>query len=75
MDRLWLGFAINAKDKTLAILADKEDNIIQVLQKDFFDDLGGLFPVVNTEKLGKLMGSLCHMSQAWSLGKTLLWPL
>ena len=31
--------------------------------------------VVNTAELGKLVGSFCHMSQAWSLGKTLLLPL
>ena len=72
---VWLGFEINSKDKTLAIPADKENNIIQVFQEEIFDDQGGLLPVVNTVALGKLVGSLCHMSQAWSQGKTLLWPL
>ena len=72
---VWLGFEINSKDQTLAIPSDKESNIIQVFQEDFFDDRGGLLPVANTVKLGKLVGSLCHMSQAWSMGKTLLWPL
>ena len=72
---VWLGFQINAREKTLAIPAEKEENVIRQFQEDFFDDQGGLLPVVNTEKLGKLVGSLCHMSQAWSLGKTLLWPL
>ena len=31
--------------------------------------------VGNTTALGKLVGTFCHMSQAWSFGKTLLWPL
>ena len=62
---VWLGFEINAKDNTLAIPADKEQYTIQTFQNDFFDDRGGLLPVANTVKLGKLVGSLCHMSQAW----------
>ena len=45
---VWLGFEINSKDQTLAIPSDKESNIIQVFQEDFFDDRGGLLPVANT---------------------------
>ena len=40
-----------------------------------FDDIGGLIPFANSVKLGNLVGILCHMSQGWALGKTLLWPL
>ena len=29
----------------------------------------------NTVKLGKFGGIFCLMSEAWALGKTLLWPL
>ena len=49
--------------------------MILEIQEKFFDERGGLLDVVNTTALGKLVGSFCHMSQAWSLGKTLLWPL
>ena len=72
---VWPGFVKNIKDQTLAIPSEKESNIIWQFQEHFFDDQGGLLPVANTVKLGKLVGTLCHMSQAWSLGKTLLWPL
>ena len=30
---------------------------------------------MNTKNLEKLVGTLCHYSAAWPLGKTLLWPL
>ena len=72
---VWLGFEINAKDSTLAIPEKKEIAVILEIQDKFFDDRGGLRDVVNTTELGKLVGTFCHMSQAWSLGKTLLWPL
>ena len=45
------------------------------IQEEFFDEDGGLMPFVDTVKLGKLVGTFCHMSQGWALGKTLLWPL
>ena len=45
------------------------------IQDKFSDERGGLMDAVNTKALGKLVDSFCHMSQAWSLGKTLLWPL
>ena len=49
--------------------------MILEIQEKFFDERGGLLNVVCTTALGKLVGSFCHMSQAWALGKTLLWPL
>ena len=59
----------------MAIPFEKESDIVWQSQEHFFDDQGGLLPVANTAKLGKLVGTLCCMSRAWSLGKTLLWPL
>ena len=52
--------------------------VILDIQEKFFDERGGGgggLDIVNTAELGKLVGSFCHVSQAWSLGKTLLWPL
>ena len=72
---VWLGFEINAKESTLAIPHKKELAVILEIQEKFFDERGGLRDVVNTTALGKLVGTFCHMSQAWSLGKTLVWPL
>ena len=68
-------FEINAKESTLAIPHKKELALVFEIQEKFFDERGGLLDVVNTTALGKLVGTFYHMSQAWSLGKTLLWPL
>ena len=72
---VWLGFQFDTKEKTLAIPLEKEDATIMRIQDEFFDENGGLMPFVNTVKLGRLVGTFCHMSQGWALGKTLLWPL
>ena len=72
---VWLGFLLDTRDHTLAIPSQKEMAVVFQIQEGFFDEDGGLLPVVNTIALGKLVGVLCHMSQAWALGKTLLWPL
>ena len=72
---VWLGFLLDTRDHTLAIPSQKETAVVFQIQEGFFDEDGGLLPVVNTIALGKLVGVLCHMSQAWALGKTLLWPL
>ena len=72
---VWLGFLLNTKDQTLAIPPEKEMAVVLQIQEELFDEEGGLLPVANTVALGKLVGVLCHMSQAWALGKTLLWPL
>ena len=72
---VWLGFEFNTKNSTLAIPQKKEEAVILKIQEEFFDDDGGLMPFVNTVELGKMVGTFCHMSQGWALGKTLLWPL
>lgn len=72
---VWLGLEFNTKESTIAIPCDKELAIIEEIQEKFFDQRGGLLAKVSTTELGKLVGSFCHMSQAWALGKTLLWPL
>ena len=72
---IWLGFELDTKERTLAIPQEKENATIMRIQEEFFDEDGGLMPFVDTVKLGKLVGTFCHMSQGWALGKTLLWPL
>ena len=72
---IWLGLEFNTKESTLAIPSDKESTMIEEIQEKLFDEQGGLLAKVSTTELGKLVGSFCHMSQAWALGKTLLWPL
>ena len=59
----WLGFELDTKEKTLAIPQEKENATIMRIQEEFFDEEGGLMPFVDTVKLGKLVGTFCHMSQ------------
>ena len=70
-----MGFHLDTKDYISAIPSEKETAVIFQIQLEFFDEDGGLLPVVNTIALGKIVGVLCQMSQAWAPGKTLLWPL
>ena len=72
---VWLGFVINTKLMTLGIPNDKEVALVLKIQNELFDEDGGLMEVVGTLILEELVSVFCHMSQAWALGKTLLWPL
>ena len=74
-ETVWLGFLLDTKDSTLAIPPEKEEATIFKIQEEFFEDDGGLRDHASTVELGRMVGIFCHMSQAWALGKTLLWPL
>ena len=72
---VWLGFVLNTKEMTIGIPTAKETALVMRIQEELFDEEGGLLEVVGTLILEELVGVFCHMSQAWALGKTLLWPL
>ena len=73
-DIVWLGFHLDTRNQTIAIPEDKQQAVILSLHADFMQN--GLWKaVVSTKTLEKMVGTLCHFSQTWPLGKTLLWPL
>ena len=70
----WLGFHLDTRYQTLGIPEDKQQELLQRFHAEFMND-GAWLGAVNTKILEKMLGTLCHFSQAWPLGKTLLWPL
>ena len=72
---VWLGVELDTKMHTISIPEDKITNTILFYNKEIFEDGKGFRREVNTRILDGLIGVLCYYSQAWSLGKTLLWPL
>ena len=70
----WLGFHLNTRKHTLGIPEEKLEALLQTFHTHFMD-AGAWLEEVNTKVLEKLVGTLCHYSKAWPLGKTLLWPL
>ena len=70
----WLGFHLDTRRQTLGIPEEKLQALLQTFHK-LFMDAGAWLDEVNTKVLEKLVGTLCHYSAAWPLGKTLLWPL
>ena len=72
---VWLGFEINTKRMTLGIPNDKEVALVLRMHEEMFSEDGRLIEVIGTLLLEEMVGIWCHMSQAWALGKTLLWPL
>ena len=70
----WLGFKLDTRNLTLGIPEEKLQSLLQTFHKHFMA-AGAWLDRVNTKDLEKLVGTLCHYSTAWPLGKTLLWPL
>ena len=70
----WLGFHLDTRHHTFGIPEEKLQDLLQRFHKDFME-AGAWLEKVNTKSLEKLVGTLCHYSNAWPLGKTLLWPL
>ena len=71
----WLGMHFDTKANTIRIPEDKVTNTVLFYRKEILEDSGGFKKVVQSRTLEELIGVLCHFSQCWSLGKTLLWPL
>ena len=70
----WLGFHLNTRNQTLGIPEEKLEALQQTSHTHFMK-AGAWLEEVTTKVLEKRVGTLCHYSNAWPLGKTLLWPL
>ena len=72
---VWLGMHFDTKANTIKIPEDKITNTVLFYQKEILEETGGFKKVVQSQILEELVGVLCHYSQCWPLGKTLLHPL
>ena len=66
----WLGFHLNTRNQTLGIPEEKLEALLLTFHTHFMD-AGAWLEEMNTKVLEKLVGTLCHYSNAWPLGKTL----
>ena len=67
----WLGFHLNTRNQTLGIPEEKLEALQQTSHTHFMK-AGAWLEEVTTKVLEKRVGTLCHYSNAWPLGKTLL---
>ena len=72
---VWLGMRLDTIHNTISVPESKVCNTVLFFHTEIFSELGGFKEQIDTRVLDKLIGVLCHYSQASPLGKTLLWPL
>ena len=72
---VWMGVKFDTRDNSIQIPEDKVGNTRAFFQAKLFEKEGVLKQQVQTKTLDELVGVLCHYSQTWPRGKTLLWPL
>ena len=70
----WLGFHLDTRKKTMGIPEGKQQALLNCFHNELMVK-GGWLKSVNSKVLEKVVGTLCHFSQTWPTGKTLLWPL
>ena len=71
----WLGVEFDTTLNKICIPAGKMTNTTAFFHKEILDEGSGFKKELHTHILEELIGVLCHYSQCWPLGKTLLWPL
>ena len=72
---VWMGVKFDTRDNSIQIPEDKVENTRALFQTKIFEVEGRVKRLLSTKIIDEIVGILCHFSQTWPRGKTLLWPL